>query len=570
MDRGNPPGAQSRHMSRRGFLGAAAGTAGAVAAAPLLAACGSPAASKAGATSKSQLQGVLPTYSPHPLSGMTPDFPSVNGSTPGYLNYPTNLVRTVSGIPGSGGSYTAVAPYWGSIPRTNGNTYYEALNKALGATLNLQPTNGNNISTTLPPLFAGHQLPDWITVPSWAEPPGFGQATQAQLADLTPYLAGDKVKEYPNLAAISSQGWQTGIWNGKIYGIPAVVQPFSVGVYLYYRADILDKLGIGTPNVKSAADLLALGKEINDPKGKRWAFDDIWGYLSQPFNAGGPIPGWTTNDKGDLITTLETDAIIESMNWARQLFQQGLVHPDAVAGNSATNKNRFWAGQTVIYPDGNGAWNNGDVVSGQAANKNYRRMAFDFFSADGTSAPAIPLAPPTEYVSYFNKNLKPDQIKELLRIANYMAAPFGSAEYTLVNYGAQGTDYTMTSTGPVLTATGNKDVDAVAAYLLVSPNSVTSNPGTPDVTKAYSQWQQKNAKYAYKPLFYSMNITVPNNLATANTFGPFTTTPFIMYNVIRGRASIADYKSTLNEWLRNDGNKLKAFYETVRAKYGTA
>ena len=58
---------------------------------------------------------------------------------------------------------------------------------------------------------------------------------------------------------------------------------FATGVFLYYRADILDKLGIGTPKVTSLSDLYALGKEINDPKAKRWAFDDIWQFMGYPF-----------------------------------------------------------------------------------------------------------------------------------------------------------------------------------------------------------------------------------------------------------------------------------------------
>ena len=42
----------------------------------------------------------------------------------------------------------------------------------------------------------------------------------------------------------------------------------------------------------------------------------------------------------------------------------------------------------------------------------------------------------------------------------------------------------MTGNGPVLTATGNKEVDAVVPILLASPNNVISNPGYPAVTTA--------------------------------------------------------------------------------------
>jgi putative aldouronate transport system substrate-binding protein len=553
-------------LNRRSFLSAAAVTAGAVAAAPLLAGCGNGAPIKAGSTSASELAKIMPAYVPRNIAGLAPDFPSVNGSEPGYLSYPTTLVHTVSETPGSGGTYTAIAPDWASIPRTAGNTYYQALNAALGANMQWQPINGNNMSTILPPLFAGNKVPDWIEVPTFSEPPAFGQATQTLLADLTPYLAGDKVKQYPNLAAIFSSGWQQGIWNGKIAGIPTVVAGFSTGVYLYYRADILDKLGIGTPSVTSISDLYNLGKEINDPAARRWAFDDIWSFLAYPYNF---APTWTTNAKGDLITSYETEDIIEAMNWERKIFQAGMVNPDAVAGDTSNAKQRFWSGQNLITADGGGAWDAADVVSGTAANKGYVRMAFNFFAADG-GTPQIALAPPTEYVSYLNKNLKPSQIEELLRIANYLAAPFGSYEFTLVNYGKQNVDYTMTSNGPVLTATGNKDVDSVVPVLLASPNNIISNPGYPAVTRASATFGQHNAKYSYKPLFYAMNVTVPSSLTTANSFAPFTSTTNIMYEVVRGRSTLADYRSTLSSWLNSGGTKLKAFYETVRAKYGDA
>jgi len=552
-------------LSRRGFLTSAAGVAGAVAAAPLLSACGTGPAVQTGATSANELAKILPAYLPL-AGGIKPDYASIDGSEPGYLSYPATLVHTVSGTPGSGSTYTAIAPDWGAIPRTSGNTYYDALNAALGANMQWQPTNGNTIGTTLPTLFAGNQLPDWIEVPTWAEPPGFGQAVQSKLADLTPYLSGDKIKDYPNLAAIFSNGWQQGIWNNKIVGIPTVTVGFGTGVFLFYRADILDKLGLGTPSITSLADLYDLGKEINNPRGKVWAFEDIWQFMGYPYGTA----LWTTDSKGDLITVYETEEIIEQMNWEASLFTAGMVNPEAVAGNTGESKQRFWSGQSLITSDGSGAWNYQDAISGSASNKAYNRMAFDFFTADGTGTPRLALAPPTEYLSYLNNNLKPDQIKELLRIANYLAAPFGSYEYTLVNYGAATTDYTMSSAGPVLTATGNKDVDSTVPVLLSSPNNMISNPGYPSITTASAQFGQRNAKYGYKPLFYAMNITVPNDLTSANTFTPFTQTDYIMYEVVRGRSSIADYQSTVQSWLSNGGTKLKTFMETVRDKYGDA
>lgn len=557
-------------MTRRGFLASAAGAAGAAAAAPLLAACGSAGApAKTGAASSSLLQRILPHYKANSL--VKPDFPSVNGSSPAYLTYPANLVRTVSEIPGAGGSYSAITPLWGTIPSAN-NPFDQAVNKALGATVSVAPANGNNYSTILPPLFSGNKLPDWIQVPTfWAPPLNFGQAAADRLADLTPYLAGSKIDQYPNLAAIFSNGWQAGIWDDKLYGFPSYTAGFNVGYQLYYRADILKQLGIGTPNVKSINDLFDLAKEINDPSAKRWAMGDLFGYLFQPYN----YASWMLDDKGNLITQYESENIIEAMNWMAKAIKAGYVHPDQVAGNYGNGITEFYSGQMVIVSDGMGAWNAADAQKGQASNKNYTRASFDFFSASGSGTPKIPLEAATAWTSYLNKRLTGKQIEEVLRIANYLAAPFGSQEYNLLNYGLEGVDYTMTGTGPQLNPSGTKYAgSSVSTYnFLVSPNNTTYNAGYPDVTKASATWAQRNAKYGYQPLFYELNVTVPNSLSSANAFTPFTQTSNIMYEVARGRSTIADYRSTLAAWKRNGGDKLKAFYEGVlsqQKKLGSA
>jgi putative aldouronate transport system substrate-binding protein len=550
-------------MSRRGFLTATAGAVGAAAAQPLLAACGTGGApAKTGAASTSLLQRILPHYKPSNL--VKPDYPSVAGSSPAYLTYPSDLVRTVSDVPGSGGSYTAITPLWGTIP-SGGNPFDQAVNKALGATVSVSPANGNNYSTVLPQLFSGNKLPNWIQVPTfWAPPLNFGQAAADRLANLTPYLAGDKITQYPNLAAIFSSGWQAGIWDDKLYGFPSYTTTFNYGYQLYYRGDLLDKLGLGTPSVKSINDLWDLAMEVNAPKAKRWALGDIWGYLYQPFN----YALWMRDDKGNLITQYESEGIIEAMNWMAKAIKAGLVHPDQVAGNYGNGVTEFYAGQMAIVSDGSGAWNAADAQKGQASNKGYTRASFDFFTAPGSGTPKMPLEAATAWTSYLNKSLSGKQVEECLRIANYLAAPFGSVEYNLLNYGVAGVDYTTTGTGPQLTAKGTQYAgSAVSTYnFLVSANNTVYNAGYPAVTRASASWAQRNAGYGYQPLFYELNVVVPNSLSSANAFTPFNPTNGIMYEVARGRASIADYQSTLATWKRNGGNKLKAFYEGVLAQ----
>ncbi|WP_328222184.1 hypothetical protein [Streptomyces sp. NBC_00310] len=98
------------------------------------------------------------------------------------------------------------------------------MNKALGIDLTVKPTDGNNYRTIVPTMTSAKKLPDWIQLPAWWNS-GFntGGLAGTQLADLTPYLAGDKIKKYPNLAALPTGAWQVGAWGNKIYGIPSQV-----------------------------------------------------------------------------------------------------------------------------------------------------------------------------------------------------------------------------------------------------------------------------------------------------------------------------------------------------------
>ncbi len=570
MDRGAfPDSARSPQVSRRGFLSAAAVTAGAVAGAPLLAACGTSGSSKPGTTSASELSKIMPSYVPH--TPVRPDIPSVNGSDPAYLHYPSTLVHTVHEKPGSGGTYTTVTPLWASTPPAN-NAYYKAVNAALGATLLIQPANGNTYNTALPPLFAGNKLPDWINIPSWNNGNvNLGLGIADKFADLTPHLAGDKVKQYPNLANVSPAAWQACVWDNKIYGLPVYPSNVVLTGAIYYRQDILSKLGI-TPDVKSAQDLFDLGKEVIDPKGKRWAFDDLWTYLAQPFGVPNVPPAWTTNSKGDLLAAWETEAIIEAMVWEAKVVKAGMMHPDAIAFQTSNAKQRFYSGQVIITGDGTGAWNGSDAVAGSAADPAYLRSAFDPFTASGTGTPTCALGNGDSLFSYLNKKLSKKQIEECLRIANFLAAPYGTYEYTLVTFGEPGVDYTLSQYGPKYTNAGNTNVAPTTyPFLCTGPSATYVQSAYANVARSYALWQQRAAKYKYKPLFYDMNVTVPANLQNALYPATFTAaTGNMMQNVVRGRNTVADYKDAVKTWQRGGGDTLRKFFEGIRAKYGDA
>jgi ABC-type glycerol-3-phosphate transport system substrate-binding protein len=531
---------------------------------PVLAACGKPAGNGGGpgTTGAEALRKALPDYLPS--KAVTPDIPGVPGaagamSDPAFLSYPANPVQTVAATPGSGGTYTTRTPLWGSIPPSGGNAYYEAVNQALGATLRMQPADGNTYVDGIPALFAADKLPDWIQIPAWVNAKlNLGSAVD-RFVDLTPHLAGNKITKYPNLANIPTAAWQSGVWNGKLYGLPVFPSAGGFPGYLFYRKDIVAAAG-ASPEVKSADDLFNLGKQLTDPGRGRWGFDDLWPYLKFPY---GVIGEWMTDDGGKLINQYEHEGMIEALDFAARLAKAGLVHPDSLAGNVQQGQQRFWSGKAVIQGGGTGGWEGEDAKGGKAANPHYDRQAFPVFDARG-GTPGIQLSPGAGWFGYLNRKLSDAQVQECLAIANYLAAPYGSKEFLLVNFGPAGVDHTMSGGNPVLTARGQKEVAQAYQFLVSPPMATLVKNGLAQVAKDYAAWQAQAVKHAVKPMFYGMNVAEPPQYAAIGQQVEDT-----MEDVRVGRKPIGDFKSAVDTWRKQGGDQLRAFYEDIRAKYGT-
>lgn len=556
----------SSEWNRRSFLNAAAAIAGVAAMTPLLSACGGGSTTTAGANTSAGLKAALPDFVP--VSSIRPDFPSVAGgpgamTDPGFLTYPVSQIATVAGVPGKGGSYTAVTPLWGTVPPA-GNAFYDAMNKALGVSLTMKPADGNNYNTIVPTMTAAKRLPDWIQLPTWWNSNfNVGELAPTQFADLTPYLAGSNVAKYHNLAAIPTGAWQAGVWGNKLYGIPSFSSGFVIAGTTFFRRDIFDSLGITADQVHSAADLMSLGKELTDAKRGVWAFDDVWTYLF-PFWG---VPNKWTVQNGKLVNKYEMPEYLEALDWHYRLATSGYLHPDAITGDNADGKTRFYAGKVLISGDGTGAWNLADYQSGTAANPNYRRGSFGVFAADGKSKPSVFMGSSTSIMSYLNRDLKANQIDELLSVANYLAAPFGSKEYTMVNFGVEGVDYTMVGGVPTATDDGKRDVQAQTYPFLASPAAVISNPGGDIVTKDYATWQGANVKTLYKPVFWNMNISLPQSLATADAAQAVEDTVKDCYH---GKKKVSDVQAAIATWKSQGGTRLTQWMtDNVLNKYGT-
>ncbi|UJP41315.1 type 2 periplasmic-binding domain-containing protein [Cellulomonas palmilytica] len=536
-------------VGRRGFLGMIAAGAAVIGVPSLLSACssgegGGAAAPSAQATVSAE---VLPAY--YPVEYAKPDVPGVDGSTPGYTTIPESFVQSVPTPPGTGLTFTAMTPLWGTIPPVKGNKYYEAVNGALGSTIEFRISDGNTYGDKLATVLASAKdVPDWVCVPTWNIPPRFGAEIVPNLfQDLTPFLAGDKVKDYPNLANIPTAAWKFCVFDGKLYGLPFPGELITDATF--YRKDVIEAKGI-TVDVRSAQDLLDLAKELTG--GNVYGAEDLWVTATQMFAV---PPKWKL--EGDaLVHRVETQEYRDALDWTSKLFASGAVHPDAVAGNTGEAKTRFQGGRSLILNDGVGGWHEA-LRDNLAGNPDYWQQPFAPIAADG-GTPVLFQGNPANIFSFLKKSDDEARITELLKLANLLAAPFGTTEFDLINNGVEGVHYTKDENGlPVPTELAATELQPTYMFL-VDPPVAQARVQYPGFVEAYSTWMADAAQYVTEPLFFAMQIVEPARYASIGQ-------PFVDLekDIVRGRKTLADLDTAVETWKASGGEELRAFYQEI-------
>ncbi|MFD5653816.1 extracellular solute-binding protein [Streptomyces sp. NPDC127039] len=550
--------------SRRSFLASTAVATAAVAGGvPLLSACGgSDGGSRDGTTSGKDAKKLLPAYVA--ASVVTPDIPSKNGSAVGFTSK-LDLADLKTSVPkklGKGGRVTVMSPFWGSPPKDD-NAYYKAMNDLIGVDVVWQNQDGNTYDQKLGAVLASSEVPDVVVVPGWNMTGRIPSAIIGKFADLGPYLSGDSVKEYPNLAAIPTDAWQRSIFGGKLLGLP-MPSSYVSGIVPLYRQDVFEKEGYDVP--RSCDEFMALAKDATNARAKRWACLDMkW----TAFNAFGVLSGnekslgWNQVD-GKLIYRAETDEYLEALEWTRKLFAAGVVHPDAKLGksNAADPGPKFASGEFLVYNQDISQW--WSRTAEQATqNPEFRIWGMDFFGHDG-GQPTLWAQNPASIFAFVNKKASKSVIRDVLAVANVTAAPYGTKEYMATNYGVEGTHYTVKDGVPTKTDQGN--IDVMNAYVMVaSPAATIAHPDFPEVAKGQVEWQQRTGAVTRKPTFYGMQIVEPARYTNlSNDFEQ------LEDDIVRGRKKVGDMQQAVSDWKSKGGDKLRDWYQKILDENGPA
>lgn len=533
------------HLDRRHFLGLMGLGAVALAAGPTLAGCSGSAGGDGTAANTDAMAGLLPRYSPMDL--VKPDIPGVAPVANGFLKYPTSLVDAITSKPGtSGQKATAMTPWWGPTPPGLGqNTYYDAVDADLGIPIDFSVQDGNTYADKLNAALGARDVPDLLCIPGWeiVKIPRFADAVKALFEDLTPHLAGDASAPYRMLSAFPTGAWRNAVWDGKLSAVPWPTDgPFPWA--MFYRKDLLDKTGQGLP--KSLDELYSVGKAITDPAKGVWAFNDIFPMVQMFHRVSGNQDGWRKSSSGKAEFKYETPEYRAAVEYMAKLYKDGLIHPDIVASKGADSKQLFSSGKIVFMMDGVGAWQ-GMQAEQAKVTPGFNMQPMPIFATGG--APLYWGNDRPIFYTFIKKGLGADRVKELLRVLDWCAAPFGTKEWELREYGKEGTHFTRDSSGaPVGNQLASKEIAFQYGFLVGRVPAIVSKPETPNFVKDLLTYSNEMVKYLEKDPWEGIKLEMPANFSKV-----LVPTEDKITDVLRGRRPISDLDGIVAEWRSGGG-----------------
>jgi putative aldouronate transport system substrate-binding protein len=506
-----------------------------------------------------------------PFQGPKPDLPgNEQGLDPGYFKFPSDLVQTVTTPPGDGSTVTAItyltlAP----PPPMEQNAAWQAVNKALNATLQMDQVTSADYPAKVNTVIAGNDLPDFIynpttTVP-WGVISGLPSFIRAKCQDLTQYLSGDAIKDYPNLAHYTNYTWRSGVIDNKIYAIPVARPP--IGTVMMYRKDLLDKAGIQMDKAPTNADdFKRILQAVTRPQENQWgiAANGTSYFALTPNSAYSAIwrvpNNWRLDPSGKLIKDVETDEFKAAVGFSRDLWAAGIWHPNSPTYGGAFNDD-FMGGRFVFAP---GVWGQYVQLWDIEATRipDARIYPMHPFAADG-GKPYYQAGSGQFGVTYMKQQPSPDRIKMLLRVANFFAAPFGSTEWLLNYFGVKDVDFTFNAEGaPVLTDQGRTELTAVWRYITSPAYALFSANRSQEFAQVgYAAEQAMIAVMDVDPTLglYSATAAAQGQLAQDTLMSGVS-------DIIQGRRPLSDLDSLVAAWRNSVGDKIRAeFQEAIAA-----
>ena len=502
----------------------------------------------------------LPNYLP--MQGPKADLPATSdGLQAGYFTYPQSLSKTVTQPPGLGGDVTGLTSLpFSPPPPLQDNQAWQAINTELNANVKLRMVPSGDYANAVATTMAGGDLPDLFYFnafgPTTADLPQF---LKTAYADLTPFLAGEAIKDYPNLAAFPTASWIPTVFDGALFGVPVVRPPWN---YVWYvNQTWLESIGATAP--RNADEFKRILIAMTRPQSNQWgigagapAYGLVNGRGDCPLLAMFGAPNnWSVDSGGKFTKDFESGEFRAALGYVRELYAAGVFYPDPVPLNSVILKTAFIGGKIGVVSTG---WASYAVEFWDAALKmsppiKIRTLAP--FSHDGGKPIWHQFSGLIGMTAV--KKASIDRVKELLRILNFLAAPFGSQESLLLEYGVKNIDFTFDArNNPVKTDQGRADTNVMWQYLAWR-SPVLYYPADPEFAKvAYADTQSMLPGLLADPslgLYSSTDRSKGGALiqSFSDGLGP----------IVTGGRPLSDFDQVLKDWQRAGGDQMRQEYQ---------
>jgi putative aldouronate transport system substrate-binding protein len=394
--------------------------------------------------------------------------------------------------------------------------------------------------------------------------PNLTQFLEQSMADLTPYLGGDAVKDYPYLAAIPTYAWKNSgcAYNGKLYMWP--LQRYLPGTAIIKNVDIWNQEFGADYKPKNGDDFKRMLQQVTNPRDGRYGLGGSAGVVSGgalglqsvlrlfPSIFGAPN-NWRLDASNNLVKDYETPEYKESVLYLRDLVAAGVFFPDALTNPAGPTTQSFPTGKAAMTIAGFGVTWTSMYTALQAIKPVVNWLPLAPFAAHDGAKPVHHLGPGF-LVTLGMKKAPPDRLKELLSIVDWLTAPFGSAEDLLLTYGMPGVDHTLDESGrPLATPKASPDVDAVGWKYISQRPQVMTWPAWPDYAKV---------AYDFEHAVIPVGINDP-------TLGVVSQTNFArgvqinqvfsdaMADIVLARRPTTDYDQLVKDWQAAGGNQIR-------------
>jgi putative aldouronate transport system substrate-binding protein len=260
---------------------------------------------------------------------------------------------------------------------------------------------------------------------------------------------------------------------------------------------------------------------------------------------------------GKFTKDIESDQFKAALGFTRDLYAMGVYFPDPTL-NITTEKIPFKGGNAAINANGWVTylefWNDG---VNQKPPVKFRVL--DPMSFDGS----MPIRHQFHGVVGMTaiKKGSPERVKELLRIEDFLAAPFGSQESLLLEYGVKDIDFAFDAQGnPVKTTQGQADTLVPWVSLAAHPPVLYNAIDSDFARAAYAE------EKAMVPLMLN-DPSVGLYSPTGASRGGQLIQRFAdgLGEIVTGRNPLSNLGQLLRDWRAGGGDQMRREYEQLYA-----